>query len=68
MAYWTRTHERARSTSVGLFTLLYLGAGLVVAGIYDYFENVNGIERGIEAALAVLLWPLVLLGVEMRID
>jgi hypothetical protein len=68
MAYWTRTHERVRGTSVGLFTVLYLGAGLVVAGIYDYFENVNTFERGIEAALAVLLWPLVLLGVEMRID
>ena len=58
----------ARGTSLSLFTVLYLGAGLVVAGIYDYFDNASTFERVVEAALAVILWPLVLLGIEMRID
>lgn len=68
MAYWTRTHEATRARSFSLFTMLYLGAGLVVAGMRNYFESVSTFEQVIEAALAVVLWPLVLLGIDMRFD
>ena len=50
-----------------LFWILYLIAGLVVAGDRNYLEGIGNIEEVVEAALAVLLWPLLLLGVDMRI-
>jgi len=54
----------------GLF-LLYLVVGvLVAAGIVgndDYFASANSAEEIAEAVLAVMLWPLVLLGVEMNL-
>ena len=57
--------------SGGLFFLLYLVIGvLVAAGIIgndDYFAGANSAEEIAEAVLAVLLWPLVLLGVEMNL-
>ena len=49
-----------------LFTIIYLVVGAFVASDYDYFKGVNKIEEVAEAALAILLWPLVLLDVSMR--
>ena len=49
-----------------LLTIIYLAVGAFVASDHHYFENVNRIEEVAEAALAVVLWPLVLLDVSMR--
>ena len=55
----------------GLLFVLYLVVGvLVAAGIVgndDYFAGANSAEEIAEAVLAVMLWPLVLLGVEMNL-
>jgi hypothetical protein len=50
----------------GLLTIVYLAVGAIVAGDHNYFEHVDHIKEVAEAALAVVLWPLVLLGVSMR--
>ena len=51
-----------------LLWIAYFVVGAVVAADYKYFDRVDkGLEQVLEAALAVLLWPLVLLGVDMRI-
>ena len=47
--------------------LIYLVIGIVVAAQRDYFENRERIKGIISAVLAVLLWPLLLLGVDVRI-
>jgi cytochrome c oxidase subunit IV len=52
--------------SSGLITIIYLAIGAIVAGSHHYFEHVDRIKQVVEAALAVLLWPLVLLGVSMH--
>jgi hypothetical protein len=52
--------------SSGLVTIIYLAVGAVVASIHHYFEHVDHIKQVAEAALAVVLWPLVLLGVSMH--
>jgi K+-transporting ATPase A subunit len=62
----------ARRAAVGfgfmnLLWLVYFVAGVVVAADRKYFDRAENVERVVEAALAVLLWPLVLLGVDMRI-
>jgi hypothetical protein len=49
-----------------LITIIYLVVGAFVASDHGYFDNVNKIEEVAEAALAVVLWPLVLLDVSMR--
>jgi hypothetical protein len=54
------------SRGPSLFTIIYLVVGAIVASDYDYFKGVNKIEEVAEAALAVVLWPLVLLDVSMR--
>jgi len=54
------------SRGPSLFTIAYLAIGVIVASDHHYFEHVNKIEEVAEAALAVVLWPLVLLGVSMR--
>jgi hypothetical protein len=54
------------------FFLLYLVVGvLVAAGVIgserDYFSGLSNLEETAEMILAVLLWPLVLLGVNINI-
>ena len=49
-----------------LLTIIYLAVGAFIASDRGYFENVNKIEEVAEAALAIVLWPLVLLDVSMR--
>ena len=49
-----------------LLTIVYVAVGVIVASAHHYFQNVDHIKQVAEAALAVLLWPLILLGVSMR--
>lgn len=56
----------------GLFFLVYLVVGLLVAaGIVgdesSYFSSLSNLEEIAEMVLAVLLWPLVLLDVNVNI-
>ncbi len=50
-----------------LVSILYLVVGFVIASSHLYFTNLNAITPIISAALAVLLWPLVLVGVDLHI-
>jgi hypothetical protein len=50
-----------------LLWIAYFVVGAVVAADHKYFDKANNIEQVVEAILAVVLWPLVLLGVDMRI-
>jgi hypothetical protein len=50
-----------------LLWIAYFVVGALVASDHKYFDRVDKIEQLAEAILAVILWPLVLLGVDMRI-
>jgi polyferredoxin len=50
-----------------LFLLIYLVAGLLVAAQHGYFANATNLSGFLSLILAVLLWPLVLLGVHLKI-
>jgi hypothetical protein len=68
MAYYTRTSAPARPAVVpGLLSLIWIGVGLVVAATHHYFQNADTWQRIVSAALAVVLWPLVLLGIDLQI-
>ena len=51
-----------------LITILYLIVGIVVAAENDYLKNIDDIEALLSAILAVVLWPLVLLDVNLHIN
>ena len=49
------------------FGAIYLIVGVIVAAINDYFDNLDtGLRIG-TAVLAVLIWPLVLFGVDVEL-
>ena len=52
---------------IGLIPLIYLVVGIVVANSHDYFKNVDTLKTVGSAILAILLWPLLLLGIDLHI-
>ena len=50
-----------------LIAIIYVGIGIAIAASHHYFQHVNGIRGVVSAVLAVALWPLVLLGVNLHI-
>ena len=50
-----------------LLGLIYLAIGVFVAASKNYLGNIETVERVLSAVLAILLWPLLLLGIDLRI-
>ena len=51
----------------GIAGAIYLVLGILVAVSNNYFDHLTTIGRLLSALLAVLLWPLLLLGLDIRI-
>jgi uncharacterized membrane protein YkvI len=47
--------------------IVWVVVGVAVAAINDYFDNLNTVGRIISAILAVILWPIVLLGFDITV-
>ncbi|HYT29371.1 MAG TPA: hypothetical protein VEN82_01220 [Actinomycetota bacterium] len=50
----------------GLFGSIYVVIGIVIANTHHYLSS-GGVRGVVSAVLAVLLWPLVALGVSLHI-
>ena len=50
-----------------LLILVYVVIGVIVASTHGYLSNLNTIRRLASAVLAIVLWPLVLLGIDLHI-
>ena len=50
-----------------LLGLIYLAIGIFVASSKDYLENLETVKRVLSAILAILLWPLLLLGIDLHV-
>ncbi len=50
-----------------LSTLLWIVVGVYFASTHHYFDNADALKRIISAALAILLWPLLLLGINLHV-
>jgi uncharacterized membrane protein len=48
-------------------SLLYLVIGLIVAFVQDYLDSLGTISKILTALLAILLWPLLLLGFDVGV-
>jgi hypothetical protein len=56
-----------RSRTQSIVGLVYLVIGLIVASGHAYFAHLTAVLPILSAILAVLLWPLVLLGVNLHL-
>jgi ABC-type xylose transport system permease subunit len=50
-----------------LLFVVYVAIGAVIAYTHHYWENIHTIKAFVSALLATLLWPLLLLGVNLHI-
>ena len=50
-----------------VLVVIYVVIGLLVANSHGYFDRLNDLESIVSAMLAVFLWPLVVLGVNVHI-
>lgn len=51
-----------------LLVALWLVVGLVVAAIHDYFDRLETAGRILSLVAAVLMWPMLLFGFDVRIS
>jgi uncharacterized membrane protein len=49
-------------------SVLWIVIGLIVAFVQDYLDSLGTISRILTAILAVLLWPLILVGFDIRVS
>jgi hypothetical protein len=50
-----------------ILLVVYVVVGVIVANSHHYFVHLSGARPILSAVLAVVLWPLVLLGVNLHI-
>jgi hypothetical protein len=56
-----------RGRSVPLVVVIWLLIGAIVAGSHHYFDNLGSVGAVLSAALAIVVWPLILIGVKINI-
>jgi ABC-type anion transport system duplicated permease subunit len=54
-------------SGVSLLPIIWILIGIVVAATQHFFEHLSTIGAILSAILAVILWPLILLGVKIAI-
>ena len=52
---------------IGILGAIYLVVGVVIASNKNYLQDVNTVREIVSAILAIVLWPLVLIGVDLHI-
>lgn len=62
-----RTATLGRGYGVSWLMAIYLIAGGIVAATHDYWSNLGTLRLVVSAVIATLLWPLILLGVDLHI-
>lgn len=50
-----------------IFPLIYLVVGVLVASQHGYLAHLNTASHVFSAVLAIVLWPLLLLGINLTI-
>ena len=50
-----------------IISFVYLVVGAIIANSHRYFVHVANLKAVVSAALAVILWPLLLFGVNLHI-
>jgi len=58
---------RRRGPGFSLLAVVYLVAGGIISATHHYWSSLNTVKQILSAVLATLLWPLILLGVNLHI-
>ena len=56
-----------RGSTASLLLVIWIVIGVVVAASHHFFEHLGTIGAVLSAIFAVILWPLILLGVNLHI-
>ncbi|MDQ2984945.1 MAG: hypothetical protein M3R70_13635 [Actinomycetota bacterium] len=59
--------NRRRGGMAYFLALVYVIVGVAIAASHHYFQHLNSVRNIVSALLAVFLWPLVLLGINLHI-
>lgn len=51
-----------------LLFAVYMVVGVIMAALYDYFDNLKTTGRVLTLIAAVLMWPMLLFGFDVRIQ
>lgn len=54
------------SRGPSIFTIIYVAIGVIIASNHNYFSSLDTAKLVAEMVLAVILWPLLLFGVDFR--
>jgi hypothetical protein len=65
MRYATAT--TAPRVNINVLWVIYLIAGGIVSATHHYWTHLHAIKPVVSALLAVLLWPLLLIGISLHI-
>ncbi len=52
---------------VSLLGLIYVIVGVAIAASHHYFAHLTTVRQILSAILAIVLWPLVLAGIDLHI-
>ena len=66
MAYYAPSASRSRP-GVSLLLLVYLVIGGIVAATHHYWSNIDSLKAFVSGILATILWPLILIGINLHI-
>ena len=66
MASYAPSATRSRP-GVSLLAVVYLVVGGIVAASHHYWSNIHTFKAVISGILATILWPLILIGINLHI-
>jgi hypothetical protein len=66
IGYYAPSATRARP-GFSLLFVVYLVVGGIVAATHHYWSNIHSIKAFASGVLATILWPLVLIGINLHI-
>jgi hypothetical protein len=66
MAYYAPSATRSRP-GFSLLAVVYLVIGGIVAATHHYWSNIHSLKAFVSGLLATVLWPLILLGINLHI-
>jgi hypothetical protein len=61
------TATAAPRVGVSWLVVLYLVIGGIVAATHHYWQNIHSIKAVVSGILATILWPLILIGINLHI-
>ncbi|HEV3056181.1 MAG TPA: hypothetical protein VGX45_16080 [Solirubrobacteraceae bacterium] len=52
---------------LGIGSIIYLIVGVILAASHHYFAHASALKPIVSAVLAIILWPLLLFGVNVHV-